>query len=94
MNAPIDVSDIRIETRRLVLRPWRESDLEDLNAYARVEGVGRDGGLEAPRKSGGIPKNPGMVHCGEKDIRNRMEGDRAGHRLPGAGGAGGNGRYT
>lgn len=44
MNAPIDVSDIRIETRRLVLRPWRESDLEDLNAYASVEGVGEMAG--------------------------------------------------
>ena len=44
MNAPIDVSDIRIETRRLVLRPWQESDLADLNAYASVEGVGEMAG--------------------------------------------------
>lgn len=44
MNAPIDVTNIRIETPRLVLRPWRESDLEDLYEYASVEGVGEKAG--------------------------------------------------
>lgn len=44
MNAPIDVSNVRLETRRLVLRPWRESDLKDFNAYASVEGVGEMAG--------------------------------------------------
>ena len=29
-----------LETDRLILRPFRESDAEDLYAYARVEGVG------------------------------------------------------
>ena len=40
MNAPVDVSDILIETNRLVLRPWRDSDLHDFYEYASVEGVG------------------------------------------------------
>lgn len=44
MNAPVDVSDIRIETDRLVLRPWREEDLEDLYEYAHVDGVGEMAG--------------------------------------------------
>lgn len=41
MIAPVDVTKIRIETDRLILRPWRESDLEDFNEYARVDGVGQ-----------------------------------------------------
>ena len=44
MIAPIDVTDIRIETDRIILRPWRESDLEDFYAYARVDGVGQMAG--------------------------------------------------
>lgn len=41
MIAPVDVTKIRIETERIILRPWRESDLEDFNEYARVDGVGQ-----------------------------------------------------
>ena len=41
MIAAIDVTDIRIETERLILRPWRGSDLDDFNEYARVDGVGQ-----------------------------------------------------
>lgn len=44
MNAPVDVTNIRIETERLVLRPWRESDLEDFYEYAKVDGVGQMAG--------------------------------------------------
>ena len=33
-----------MKTERLVLRPWREEDLEDLYAYARVDGVGQMAG--------------------------------------------------
>ena len=44
MNAPIDVTGIRIETERLVLRPWKETDLEDLYEYASVPGVGEAAG--------------------------------------------------
>jgi len=41
MNAPIDISDVVLCTPRLILRPWREGDLEDFYAYARVDGVGQ-----------------------------------------------------
>ena len=44
MNAPIDVTDIRIETERLILRPWMESDLDDFFEYASVDGVGQMAG--------------------------------------------------
>lgn len=44
MNAPVDVTNIRIETERLILRPWRESDLNDLYEYASVPGVGEMAG--------------------------------------------------
>ena len=44
MIAPIDVTNIRIETERLILRPWQESDLNDFYEYARVDGVGQMAG--------------------------------------------------
>ena len=50
MNAPIDISGVTLKTERLILRPWRESDLIDFNAYARVDGVGQMAGW-VPHKS-------------------------------------------
>ena len=44
MNAPIDVTNVRIETPRLILRPWREADLDDFYEYASVPGVGEMAG--------------------------------------------------
>ena len=44
MNAPVDVTNIRIETDRLILRAWRETDLADFYEYASVEGVGEMAG--------------------------------------------------
>ena len=44
MNAQIDVSRVVLRTERLVLRPWRPSDLEDFYAYASVDGVGQMAG--------------------------------------------------
>lgn len=43
-EAMIDVSETTLETERLLLRPFREDDLEDLYAYASVEGVGESAG--------------------------------------------------
>ena len=40
----IDVSGTVLETDRLILRPFRETDLEDFYAYASVEGVGEMAG--------------------------------------------------
>ena len=44
MNAPVDVTNTRIETDRLILRAWRDGDLEDFYEYARVDGVGQMAG--------------------------------------------------
>ena len=44
MNAPIDISGITLKTPRLILRPWRQSDLEDFYEYASVDGVGQMAG--------------------------------------------------
>ncbi|HMM32939.1 MAG TPA: GNAT family N-acetyltransferase, partial [Clostridia bacterium] len=44
MDVPVDVSNIVIETERLVLRAFVESDLEDFYAYASVPGVGEAAG--------------------------------------------------
>lgn len=44
MNAEIDISQVTLETERLRLRPWRESDLEDFYEYASVDGVGQMAG--------------------------------------------------
>lgn len=44
MNADIDITGIRLETVRLILRPWREEDLDDLYAYASQPGVGEMAG--------------------------------------------------
>ena len=44
MIASVDVTDIRIETQRLILRPWQESDLQDFYEYASVPGVGEMAG--------------------------------------------------
>ena len=44
MNAAIDISNVVIKTERLTLRPWKESDVQDLYEYASVDGVGQMAG--------------------------------------------------
>ena len=44
MNAIIDISDVTLKTDRLILRPWRETDLQDFYNYACVDGVGQMAG--------------------------------------------------
>lgn len=44
MDIQIDVTGEKIETWRLILRPWLESDLNDFYEYASVEGVGEMAG--------------------------------------------------
>ena len=50
MNAQIDISGIVLKTERLILRPWRQSDLDDFYEYASVDGVGQMAGW-LPHKS-------------------------------------------
>lgn len=40
MDAVVDISRTTLETERLILRPWRQRDLEDFYEYASVDGVG------------------------------------------------------
>ncbi len=44
MNAEIDISAVRLETARLILRPWQPGDLDDFYEYAHVDGVGQMAG--------------------------------------------------
>ena len=44
MNAPVDISNTVLYTERLILRPWRQDDLEDFYEYASVDGVGQMAG--------------------------------------------------
>ena len=44
MNAEIDISRAILTTKRLTLRPWRQSDLDDFFEYASEEGVGEMAG--------------------------------------------------
>lgn len=46
MIPPIDIADVRIETQRLILRPWREDDWQDFYEYASVDGVGQMAGWQ------------------------------------------------
>lgn len=44
MQAVLDVSHVSLKTQRLVLRPFRQEDLQDFYAYASVDGVGQPAG--------------------------------------------------
>ena len=44
MNALFDVTGIRLETDRLILREWNKNDLDDLYEYASVPSVGEMAG--------------------------------------------------
>ncbi len=44
MNSPIDISHVYLKTQRLLLRPWKQADLDDFFEYASVDGVGQMAG--------------------------------------------------
>ena len=44
MIAPVDITGVRLETDRLILRPWTWEDLEDFFEYASIEGLGQMAG--------------------------------------------------
>ena len=44
MNAEFDITGLRLESDRLILREWKESDLEDFYEYCSVPGVGEMAG--------------------------------------------------
>jgi len=50
MSAFVDVKAIVLETERLILREWKETDINDFFEYASVDGVGQMAGWQ-PHKS-------------------------------------------
>ena len=46
MNVEINISNVILETDRLILRTWELKDLDDFFEYASVEGVGEKAGWE------------------------------------------------
>lgn len=44
MNTKIDISGVVLTTKRLLLREWKEEDLDDFYEYASVPGVGEMAG--------------------------------------------------
>ncbi|HHU83737.1 MAG TPA: GNAT family N-acetyltransferase [Clostridiales bacterium] len=44
MNANINIAGVHLETEDLILRPFKETDLNDFNEYAKVPGVGEMAG--------------------------------------------------
>ena len=46
MNALIDITDVKLESPRLILREFKLSDLDDFFEYASVPGVGEMAGWE------------------------------------------------
>ena len=46
MNTEINISNVILETDRLILRAWKITDLDDLFEYASINGVGEKAGWE------------------------------------------------
>lgn len=66
MIASVDITGVRLETPRLILRPWTMDDLQDFYEYASIEGLGQMAGW-MPHKS---------IEESEMILRLFMEGKR------------------
>ena len=44
MNLEINIENVILHTKHLLLRPFQQSDLDDFYAYASVDGVGQMAG--------------------------------------------------
>ena len=51
MNAVFTLNGLTIETKRLLLRPFRQDDLQDFYEYASVDGVGQMAGWTPHRST-------------------------------------------
>ena len=78
MNTPIDISDTILKTERLVLRPRRQSDLDDLYAYASVDGVGQMAGWKPHADKGGSRAVPDRFIEGRKTFALEYRGKAIG----------------
>lgn len=59
MDIEIDITGVEIQTPRLILRSWRETDLTDLYEYASVDGVGEMAGW---KHHGSIAESKEILH--------------------------------
>lgn len=46
MNKDIDITNIVLKTERIILRNWKQTDLDDFYTYASVDGVGQMAGWQ------------------------------------------------
>lgn len=46
MNVEVDISGVVLKTDRLILREWKESDVQDFFEYCSVDGVGQMAGWQ------------------------------------------------
>lgn len=67
MDIQIDVTNIKIDTPRLLLRSWKETDLNDFYEYASVDGVGEMAGWKHHES---IAETKNILHnfMTEKDV--------------------------
>ena len=72
MNAEIDISQVTLQTDRLILRSWKESDLEDFYEYAKVDGVGQMAGWLPHKDREESAKIPATVYQREEDVCHRI----------------------
>ena len=71
---------MELQTKRLILRPWQESDAEALYKYACNPNIGPIAGWAAAHEYWEQPRNhQGRVIC-SGDIRCCSEGDRRNNR--------------
>jgi len=52
MNANIDLSNVILKTKRLILRPFTFDDLDDFYEYAKVPGIGEIAGWHHHQNNG------------------------------------------
>ena len=76
MNPNIDISGVTLKTERLILRPWRNSDLDDFYAYASVDGVGQMAGWNPHESKEDIRKILDMFIDNKKCFRLNIRGKR------------------
>lgn len=77
MNAKVDLRNVVLETERLIIRAWRETDLDDFYEYAKVDGVGQMAGWN-PHKSIQESKTIriSQMKCSEKSKAQIIEIDK------------------
>ena len=72
MNADFNINGMEIQTERLVLRAFKQSDLDDFFEYASVEGVGEMAGWRHHQNKEEIQQH--IENAGEYQKQERAHG--------------------